>query len=689
MDQKPFPEIFTELIGAAMALASNPGECGGFIATEVRRLTGAGVVLIIECVEHSGLDLHRLMAAAPPEAAALKARPELEELALLSHGMAAATMLVPGRASGEGRELLRAMGFGTSAVVPLCYSGNRVGALLLLDAEDAARLESVLPAMDKLAPTLAMILHNAFLYLNMEILVAQRAEELARVNSELQQSERRYRALFSESFDPVVVSEAGTGVIVDCNKAAETFFGRGREQLLGAHQRTLHSSWESEGGVSNAFARHLVDPREVLEAYVVAANGRERLVSIRASGLELDGVRCLMEVYRDITERKALKQTLTFLATNAERRMGLKFFESLAEFLAEVMDMEFVCIDRLQEDGLHARTLAVYHDGTFEDNVTYALKDTPCGEVVGKTVCCFPREVCDLFPDDPVLRDLEAQSYIGVTLWNSTGQPIGLIAVIGRHTLEETRLAQSLLQLVGVRASGELERLMFEEDTEASLREKEILLREIHHRVKNNLQIISSLLSLQERNVDNEAALQILAESRGRVASMALIHEQLYRSQTFSNIELEGYLLELLPRLVASFKGHRNIKLEIEAQSVKLCIDQAIPFGLLLNELVTNSLKHAFNGREGGTVRVRVLLDGDDMELLAEDDGVGLPSGLVLEEVSTLGLQIVTLLANQLRGTLCVMPAQGARFRLRFPLPRPATRGASQVMEPPGGNGRS
>jgi light-regulated signal transduction histidine kinase (bacteriophytochrome) len=120
--------------------------------------------------------------------------------------------------------------------------------------------------------------------------------------------------------------------------------------------------------------------------------------------------------------------------------------------------MDYVCIDRLLGDNLTAQTLAVYFDGKFEDNVEYTLQDTPCGDVVGKTICCFPRDICHLFPKDVVLQEMTAESYVGTTLWSSKGQPIGLIAVISRKQLANPRLAESILKLVAIRAAGELER---------------------------------------------------------------------------------------------------------------------------------------------------------------------------------------------------------------------------------------
>ncbi len=167
----------------------------------------------------------------------------------------------------------------------------------------------------------------------------------------------------------------------------------------------------------------------------------------------------LLGISTDITERKRFEEVQAFLAQTSSGTSDEPFFNVLARFLADTLGMDFVCVDRLEGDGLNARTVAVWCDGQFEDNVTYALKDTPCGDVVGQTVCCFPASVCAFFPRDQVLEDLKAESYVGVTLWGHRGEPIGLIAVIGRRPLVNRKLAEDVLKLVGVRAAGELERL--------------------------------------------------------------------------------------------------------------------------------------------------------------------------------------------------------------------------------------
>jgi PAS domain S-box-containing protein len=201
----------------------------------------------------------------------------------------------------------------------------------------------------------------------------------------------------------------------------------------------------------------------------------------------------------------------------------------------------------------------------------------------------------------------------------------------------------------------------------ASLKEKEVLLKEIHHRVKNNLQIISSLLSLQADGSHDPIIQDVLTESRGRVASMALIHEQLYRSHDLAEIDVDEYLGQLLPRLVSAYRGVRNISLELELSAFTLTLDQSIPFGLIVNELVTNALKHGFKGRARGTVNVAASLAGGRVTMVVTDDGGGLPDGFNAQTVETLGLQIVNMLSQQLRGEMTVDTARGTAFTLTFP----------------------
>ncbi|MBU1055097.1 MAG: sigma 54-interacting transcriptional regulator [Proteobacteria bacterium] len=163
-------------------------------------------------------------------------------------------------------------------------------------------------------------------------------------------------------------------------------------------------------------------------------------------------------IVQDVTERKQIENAQIFLLQCGLPATGEDFFESLACYLAETLTMDYVFISRLSEDGLSANTLAVYSNGNYDDNISYSLKGTPCNDVVGKAICCFPKNVSSLFPDDIILQEIKAESYVGATLWSSKGKAIGLISVIGHRSLTDTKLAESLLKLVAIRASAELER---------------------------------------------------------------------------------------------------------------------------------------------------------------------------------------------------------------------------------------
>ncbi len=206
------------------------------------------------------------------------------------------------------------------------------------------------------------------------------------------------------------------------------------------------------------------------------------------------------------------------------------------------------------------------------------------------------------------------------------------------------------------------------ERIQASLREKELLLQEIHHRVKNNLQVISSLLNLQSRHIQDAAILEILKESHNRVRSMALVHETLYQSGDLGRINVGEYVRRLATHLFSSYGVSPSlVRLAIQIEDVEFGIDTAIPCGLFINELVSNALKHAFPGRRRGEICIELRrLEAGPFVLKVSDDGVGFPPELDYENTASLGLQLVTTLAAQLEGTLEYAGGSGTTFQLRF-----------------------
>jgi two-component system, sensor histidine kinase PdtaS len=212
------------------------------------------------------------------------------------------------------------------------------------------------------------------------------------------------------------------------------------------------------------------------------------------------------------------------------------------------------------------------------------------------------------------------------------------------------------------------ERKREEEKIRASLREKEILLKEIHHRVKNNLQIISSLLNLQSAHIRDPRALEVFKEGQGRVRSMALIHEKLYQSADLARVDFSEYIRNLAAYLFRSYEVNAGaVTLNVEAEDVLLGVDTAIPCGLIINELVSNSLKHAFPGATRGAINITLRPGGGErLTLCVSDDGVGLPEGFDLLDTPSLGLQLVNTLARQLGGEVEVGDGAGARFSITF-----------------------
>lgn len=210
-----------------------------------------------------------------------------------------------------------------------------------------------------------------------------------------------------------------------------------------------------------------------------------------------------------------------------------------------------------------------------------------------------------------------------------------------------------------------------QEELKASLAEKDVLLREVHHRVKNNLQIISSLFRLQSRYSDKKSLETVLADSQNRLLSMALVHEKLYQSGDKAHIDFAPYLDKLIKRLFQSNSSpEKHITYQQIGDSVLIPLDMAIPCGLILTEIVSNSLKHAFPDGKKGQITISLTHSEDAIELVVADNGIGLPSRIDLGNRQTLGLHLVETLVKQLKGNITISRSQGTKFIMRFPAPK-------------------
>jgi PAS domain S-box-containing protein len=223
--------------------------------------------------------------------------------------------------------------------------------------------------------------------------------------------------------------------------------------------------------------------------------------------------------------------------------------------------------------------------------------------------------------------------------------------------------------VVGVRGSSidVTQQIRAQEQLKQSLHEKEIMLKEIHHRVKNNMQVISSLLSLESQRLTDPHVRELFGESMNRIRTMALVHEKLYRSGSLAAIEFDEFLTSVASDLQRYYSVH-GVACKVEAEHLSLAIDTAIPCGLIANELVSNALKHAFTGRSSGNVLIRLRrLEEGVLELTVADDGVGFPSTVDFRKLTSMGMTLITALSAQIDGTMRMERNGGTQFILTIP----------------------
>jgi len=277
-----------------------------------------------------------------------------------------------------------------------------------------------------------------------------------------------------------------------------------------------------------------------------------------------------------------------------------------------------------------------------------------------ETLLLDDAKTANQFSGDEYFGRKQCRSVICVPLLKQA-EIIGLLYLennLTPYAFTPARIA--LLELLGVQAALSLE--------SASLDEKNALLREVHHRVKNNLQLINSLLSLQAARIADPVIAEQLADSRNRIRSMALVHENLYQAGNFSRIHMASHIQSLCAHLVRAYDSSSyGRELSIQVSDLHLDMNQAIACGLIINELVSNALKHAFPNERSGHVRIELQpLNERQRILVVSDDGTGLPQDIDLTHIETLGLQLVQDLTEQLHGALTVQRDPGTTFTITF-----------------------
>ena len=395
----------------------------------------------------------------------------------------------------------------------------------------------------------------------------------------------RFQSRLLDAVGDAVVSTDTEQRITYWNRAASALFGWSSAEVLGRVLPEVAGLERPPEGVTDIIDVFRSGRSTTYELQLRRRDGTPlSLLTTNAPVFDEQGrLTGIIGVGVDLTERKRTEDVLRFLGEcGTSGGGGGCFFQDLARYLAQALAMDFVCIDRLEEGLLAARTLAVFHNGRFEENISYTLNDTPCGDVVGKRICVFPRNVRGLFAKDALLEDLQAECYLGATLWSAQGKPIGLIAVIGRQPLEDSRLAESILQLVAVRAAGELERLQSEEslrqlnaELEQRVASRTAELAAINRELESFCYSVSHDLRAPLRSMDGFS--QALLDDYGQQLDEAG-HDFLNRIR--SNCQRMARLIDdllHLSRLTQAQMRHQSVDLTALAQAIVAELRQAEP----------------------------------------------------------------------------------------------------------------
>ncbi|WP_449658028.1 histidine kinase dimerization/phosphoacceptor domain -containing protein [Amazonocrinis nigriterrae] len=351
----------------------------------------------------------------------------------------------------------------------------------------------------------------------------------------------------------------------------------------------------------------------------------------------------------EITERQRIEEALR----ESEQRFRAAFHQAAVGIAHVAIDGRWLLVNQRLCDivGYTPQELQLgsFQDITYPDDLEAALQYIK--QILAGDIQTFSLEKRYIRKDNSLV-------WVNVTvslLRETSGVPKYFISVV-----EDISERQAALQ----------ERQKSQEQLQASLREKEVLLKEIYHRVKNNLQVISSLLSLQSEYIKDKSDMEIFQQSQQRIASMALIHEKMYQSPDLARINFSEYVQDLVASLRTSYEVNASaitLKLNID-EHILLGLDTAIPCGLIIHELVSNSLKYAFPvGREGEiSIEITEIVAGQIL-LSVSDNGIGLPSNFNFIETASLGWQLVDALASQLAGDIKINSNNGVEFQIRFP----------------------
>ena len=475
-----------------------------------------------------------------------------------------------------------------------------------------------------------------------DITARKEAEQIAK------KTEERYKRLSEASFEGILIHQDGK--IIDCNQVLCQLFGYTKEELM--HMTGFELGVEDD----RKFLREQVSKgiEDAYEARGLHKDGTIFFCEIRAKEYIYEaGKKARVVAIRDITRRKEFEVMLR--QANAD-------YQTL---ISQSPDGLFI----IDERGI----ILFANPSAHQILGVKQLKDIqkrPILDFVLPQYHIAVRERHDLLNEgyDIPFMKMDAKRVDG-SIVEVEYKPVSIdyrgkrAILVVYHDIEfQEQLAREKLRFEIAQETNQA--------LKQSLAEKEVLLKEVHHRVKNNLQVISSILSLQSSYTDDPKTIELLKESQNRIKSMSFIHESLYQTKNFSGVNFKEYVHNLCNNLLFSYypKGKR-IFINQEIADVHLNLDTSIPCGLIINELISNSLKYAFANQEEGEVSITVKGSRKDKDLVSitiADNGSGLPRDIDFEDSPSLGLQLVTVLTRQLNGKITLDNTKGAKYTLTF-----------------------
>lgn len=468
-----------------------------------------------------------------------------------------------------------------------------------------------------------------------------RIVERKRSKEKLKRSQTKFKTLFDTALDAILILDDNQ--LIDCNKSAAQLFDCSKNELLNTFLDSLLPERQPNGITSKHIALHKINSaikgkNQSFEWRFKKSDGTEFDAAVNLIHMKMGGKSFVQAIIRDITEQK-----------EAERLIHKNM-----ELFAQLFENAPIGIVMLDESGRIERT-----NRSFEDTFGYTLS-----EIRGKKIDHF------MIPESKQEEAyaITEQTFVGDSHQTETvriakdGEEIPVMLASVPVTLKDKTIA-----IFGIYVDIS-ERKKAEQQLRQSLEEKKVLLQEIHHRVKNNLAVITGLLELQIHGSENRKVIQELKDSQSRIYSMATVHEQLYQLDSFSLIEVDTYIKDLSKTISRTFTDlSTEVTFDFQTESISLTLNQAIPCGLLLNELITNAFKHAFIDKNKGTIKIILQESREKVKLIVSDDGPGIPDEMINSSGNSLGMSLINTFVKQLDGELDIDNQNGSTFTICFP----------------------